>query len=221
MDAGERPDDRDGQHPGERRRSTARRYGWSDRFEQHPETSPAANGRGHDDAAVFVSGELPASWALAMRELNYLNLEDQRVGGSLPAEWSALGALSMLNLARNQLEGPLPGSWGGSATHWPGGTGDRGLESLAVLDLSGNTLTGPLPPQWSKRGVGGLNALYLADLSNNHLSGTLPHGWGNLPALFSLDLGEEGAVLFCGRFWICICLPARWATSARSRWALA
>jgi hypothetical protein len=87
-------------------------------------------------------------------------LEDNRLNGSLPDDWSGLGNLQTLQLGNNLLVGTLPG-------------GFAALGALRTLSLRRNTLVGTLPAAWSA----GLGNLTLLDLSRNALVGTLPASW--------------------------------------------
>lgn len=59
-------------------------------------------------------------------------MQDNQLGGTLPASLAALTRLQKLRLGYNKLAGPLPAAW-------------AGLSSLQTLDLRQNSLTNALP----------------------------------------------------------------------------
>ena len=106
----------------------------------------------------------------ALTKLVALDLGDNSLRGSIPAELAGLGRLEYLFLYNNRLSGPVPEELG-SLTH------------LKVLELSGNELSGPIPPQLD--GLAGLEGLFL---HGNRLSGPLPKELGALNKLERLFL---------------------------------
>lgn len=126
-----------------------------------------------------------------------LNLNDNQLTGTIPAELALLTDLEWLGLARNQITGSIPAELGR-------------LANLEVLGLDGNQLTGTIPPQlnnltylrWlaltSNRlsgtipaELGGLDNLKNLYLSNNQLTGTLPPQLNDLTKLEDLDLSSN------------------------------
>ena len=107
-----------------------------------------------------------------------LNLSNNRLMGSIPAELGNLTELSILRLGepqpspsfRNQLTGSIPAELGN-------------LAKLTFLDLSSNDLTGPIPPE-----LGNLANLTELLLTSNQLTGSIPAELGNLAKLTLLSL---------------------------------
>ena len=85
-----------------------------------------------------------------------LSLQDNRLGGQLPAELTNLSNLTALRLVGNELGGEIPPEIGR-------------LTNLSVLDLGWNQLTGQIPPE-----LGSLSNLTRLDLAHNQLSGKIP-----------------------------------------------
>ena len=99
-----------------------------------------------------------------------LNLADNQLSGTIPAQLGNLTALQELNLRSNQLSGSIPPELGN-------------LSQLRHLFLNGNQLSGSIPPQ-----LGNLTALQELDLGSNQLSGSIPPELGNLSQLRMLYL---------------------------------
>lgn len=123
-----------------------------------------------------------------------LDLGDNRLRGSIPAELAGLGGLEYLFLYNNRLSGPVPEELGS-------------LTRLKVLELSGNELSGPIPPQLGRlagleglflhgnrfsgplpKELGALNKLERLFLQGNRLDGAIPPEFGRLSELVTLDL---------------------------------
>ena len=102
-----------------------------------------------------------------------LNLNDNQLTGTIPAELALLTGLDWLGLARNQLTGPIPAELGR-------------LANLEVLGLDGNQLTGTIPPQLSN-----LTNLQWLALTSNRLSGAIPAELGSLDNLENLYLSNN------------------------------
>ena len=100
-----------------------------------------------------------------------LELFNNQLTGSIPAELGDLTNLQMLNLDNNQLTGSIPTELGD-------------LTNLEVLGLYNNQLTGSIPAE-----LGGLSNLERLWLSGNELTGCVPAG---LRDVASNDLGELG-----------------------------
>ena len=94
-----------------------------------------------------------------------LDLEDNHLTGTLPAEIGGLASLKWLNLSHNQLSGSIPVETGN-------------LTSLEELYLSLNALSGAIPSE-----IGNLTSLERLNLSGNDLSGEIPSAIGNLTSL--------------------------------------
>ncbi|MCE2423099.1 MAG: hypothetical protein J4G03_07325 [Gemmatimonadetes bacterium] len=104
-----------------------------------------------------------------------LNLGDNGLTGSIPAELGDLRSLTELHLSDNDLTGPIPAELGD-------------LDSLTDLHLSDNDLTGPIPAE-----LGDLDSLTDLHLSDNYLTGPIPAYLGDLESLTDLRLhGNSG-----------------------------
>ena len=124
-----------------------------------------------------------------------LDLGGNRLTGPIPAEISALTALTSLNLRANRLEGAIPGELGE-------------LSELRELYLDSNALTGTIPPELGDLvrleqlnlrrnqlagsvppAIGQLANLRIMNLSGNRLSGPIPPQLGDLGRIARLELG--------------------------------
>jgi hypothetical protein len=91
-----------------------------------------------DLSDLALTGPLPRNFS-QLERMEDLYMQDNRLTGGIPPEWSRLGVLADdldLKLAGNSLTGTLPPELG---TH----------PSLFELDASKNAVAGPLPPAWS------------------------------------------------------------------------
>ena len=102
-----------------------------------------------------------------------LNLNDNNLNGTVPAELGNLANLQQLNLRLNQLNGPIPSELGN-------------LSNLEELDLGQNQLIGFIPPELSN-----LSKLWDLFFYSNQLTGSIPPELGNLTNLRYLNLGEN------------------------------
>ncbi|XP_068317171.1 probable LRR receptor-like serine/threonine-protein kinase At3g47570 [Pyrus communis] len=122
--------------------------------------------------AQKLVGSLPPS----IGNLTYitgLNLQNNTFRGEIPQEMGRLRSLQYLNLSRNSFSGKIPPNISHCA-------------QLRTLDLEANGITGSIPVQLSS-----LLRLTHLELSRNNLSGTIP-GWiGNFSSLTSLRLGAN------------------------------
>ena len=116
-----------------------------------------------------LSGTIPPELG-NFANLRFLDLDDNQLTGPIPPELGNLGNLEVLWLSGNELSGMLPVELGD-------------LISLQDLDLDDNQLTGPIPPE-----LGNLANLEVLWLSGNELSGTIPVELGDLASLQDLDL---------------------------------
>ncbi|KAH7669441.1 Leucine-rich repeat protein [Dioscorea alata] len=90
--------------------------------------------------------------------LNYIDLSNNQLFGSIPEELASLYGLQSLNLSGNTLEGEIPDKLGR-------------MKQLQSLDLSRNKLSGSIPATLSN-----LTFLSLFNVSHNNLSGRIPSG---------------------------------------------
>ncbi|KAJ7537487.1 hypothetical protein O6H91_11G007600 [Diphasiastrum complanatum] len=96
---------------------------------------------------------LPAFGDLA--DLKTLNLQVNKLSGSIPYVLDDLSMLEVMNLSSNILDGLIPAF--------------TSLPSLEILDLENNILFGPIPAS-----LGGLSKLQRLNVQNNNLSGPVP-----------------------------------------------
>ena len=120
-----------------------------------------------DFASNFIAGTLPEATIGLLTNLKSLQLEKNRVGGSLPTELGLLTNLEKINLAANALQGPLPGVELGQ------------LSNLEELRLSDNQLSSTIPPELSQ----------LSNLLELHLDGCL--FWGRYDFLPVYELLQK------------------------------
>ncbi|KAH7847040.1 hypothetical protein Vadar_021185 [Vaccinium darrowii] len=120
-----------------------------------------------------LNGTIPSSFFGSLQNLEYLELNNNSLGGSIPPELSFCKNLSTLNLARNQLTGHLP-------------VEITQLKQLSKLNISWNLLNGSIPSSVSR-----LQNLKKLDLRGNNLSGSIPESIGNLSSLIELQLGSN------------------------------
>ena len=99
-----------------------------------------------------------------------LDLSENQLSGTIPAEIGNLTSLTDLLLGRNQLSGMIPAEIGS-------------LTRLTWLELHVNQLSGTIPAE-----IGNLTSLKHLLLGSNQLSSTIPAELGNLTSLISLDL---------------------------------
>ncbi len=99
-----------------------------------------------------------------------IDLDNNNLTGTLPAEIGNLHDLSYLSLYRNKVSGSIPDNIGK-------------LTNLTYLDLGVNALTGPIPES-----IGNLTKLKTLYLNSNTLSGIIPLEIGNLVDLELLHL---------------------------------
>ncbi|MDM8559010.1 hypothetical protein [Candidatus Parabeggiatoa sp. HSG14] len=102
-----------------------------------------------------------------------IELNDNKLKGSIPKSIGKLGKLTFLSLRRNQLGGPIPKSIGK-------------LGKLTSLDLGGNKLGGSIPES-----IGNLGKLIRLDLGSNKLDGPIPESIGNLGGVTYLSLNNN------------------------------
>ncbi len=133
-------------------------------------------------------GMLPLTWAYsgALPSLRVLEIDENRLQGTLPELWGSVGGgmmwLERLSLTSNSLKGSLPQQWGANGT----------FVTLKHLHLRQNKLSGRLPESWAR--YGSFPALRSLSLNNNSLNGTLPSSWGErgaFPELRRLLLGNN------------------------------
>ena len=120
-----------------------------------------------------LTGSIPAELG-SLSNLQGLWLENNGLTGSIPAELGSLSNLQRLWLKNNGLTGSIPAELGN-------------LSNLQGLYLSGNRLTGSIPSE-----LGSLSNLVELNLYNNGLTGSIPAELGNLTNLKQLHLDSNG-----------------------------
>ena len=119
-----------------------------------------------------LSGTIPAELG-DLSELSWLLLDENQLSGTIPASLGMLSSLQYLYLDENQLSGTIPASLGM-------------LSSLQYLYLHENQLEGAIPAS-----LGMLSSLKRLYLNNNQLTGTIPPELGMLSNLKRLYLSNN------------------------------
>ncbi|KAJ0970287.1 hypothetical protein J5N97_023164 [Dioscorea zingiberensis] len=117
-----------------------------------------------------LEGKLEALNFSALPSLRVLNLSDNHLHGSIPADMSSLSKLTSLDLSINNLIGTIPSELGS-------------LTRLYTLELFENQISGSIPSS-----LGNLTRLRSLGLSHSNLSGPIPYAIGNLIRLNFLHL---------------------------------
>lgn len=128
-----------------------------------------------DVSTVPSLGQL-VNWygvTLANGCLQTLDLVNNNLTGTLPAEIGDLGELKALALSKNSLSGPIPPEIGN-------------LTELEFLALDTNFVDGVIPAE-----IGQMSKLQEILLNNNALSGSIPVELSNLSDLVSLNFDEN------------------------------
>ena len=100
-----------------------------------------------------------------------IDLENDRLSGTLPVSFGNLTGLQYLNIANNQLSGSLPSSLGN-------------LVNLTELDIYSNLFSGSLPSS-----LGNLKKVQYFEIGFNGFTGTIPASFGKLSSVLDLGLG--------------------------------
>ena len=119
-----------------------------------------------------VNGTLPAELG-NLTKLKRLEFQLNQLSGEIPPELSSLSNLSFLSFNINRLSGEIPPELGR-------------LSMLEELVLSANDLSGEIPPE-----LGRLSSIRRLYLNQNRLSGEIPPELGNLSNLTLLGLGRN------------------------------
>jgi hypothetical protein len=127
-----------------------------------------------------LTGSFPASISdLSVLEIN---LQNNRLDGTLPSLLAKMRSLATLNLAGNRFSGSLPSELGD-------------LDALGFLDLSANAFTGFVPSSFTQ-----LSSLGLLDLSGTSIDGleSVFCSQGNLTTVLRGDcLGDDPTICTC------------------------
>ncbi|KAJ4702457.1 LRR receptor-like kinase [Melia azedarach] len=143
-----------------------------------------------------LTGEI-SIYVADLTYLKFLDLSNNKIGGSIPENLGTLPNLITLDLSKNQLTGKIPQNLGN-------------LTKLQYLDLSENQLTGKIPQNLGKlknlqklflyqnlltekipATLGGLSSLLILNLAWNQLSGDIPPDLGDLFGLQRLALSNN------------------------------
>jgi len=119
-----------------------------------------------------LQGTIPAEIG-NLKRLEMLWLGLNGLTGQIPSQLGSLTLLKDLRLEGNKLSGELPNEL-------------SELENLEILYLGRNSLTGTLP-SW----LANLSSLGVLSLAVNQLSGEIPAWLGNMPRLYALNLGSN------------------------------
>ncbi|RDY14243.1 Receptor-like protein kinase HSL1, partial [Mucuna pruriens] len=117
-----------------------------------------------------IGGPFPANILCRLQNLVYINLFNNSINETLPAETSLCRSLVHLDLSQNLLTGPLPDTL-------------PLLPNLRHLDLTGNNFSGPIPESY-----GTFQKLEVISLVSNLLEGSIPASLGNVTTLKMLNL---------------------------------
>ncbi|KAG7599120.1 Leucine-rich repeat [Arabidopsis suecica] len=126
---------------------------------------------------VNITGSFP-KFLLQLPKLRYVDIQNNRLSGPLPANIGVLSMLEELFLQGNKFIGPIPNSI-------------SNLTRLSYLIFGGNLLTGTIP-----LGIANLKLMQNLQLGDNRLSGTIPDIFESMTLLKFLDLSRNG---FSGR----------------------
>ncbi|XVE68701.1 hypothetical protein DITRI_Ditri09bG0090100 [Diplodiscus trichospermus] len=140
-----------------------------------------------------LSGSIPATIG-RLKNLQALDLEDNKLQGLLPPEVCGLKHLYNLSLGANELDGSLPTCLGDLTSlrylylysnrfHLTIPSAFWSLKDILEVNFSSNYFSGPLPLE-----IGNLKVLTYLDLSRNFLSSDIPPTIGSLKDLQVLDL---------------------------------
>nr|XP_043630149.1 receptor-like protein EIX2 [Erigeron canadensis] len=125
----------------------------------------------------LLTGHVPHTDGTTNSDLSFVNLSQNRLTGSIPADICKMIEIGALDLSNNSLSGILPDCF-------------QSLVGMEVIDLSNNNITGVVPSS-----LGSLSSLLSLHFQNNKFEGDLPTSLQNLTSLVTMDLGNN---LFTG-----------------------
>lgn len=131
-----------------------------------------------DISSANITDKLPDWFSTTFSNVGRLDISNNAINGSLPANMEVMTSLSRLYLNSNKLTGQIPVL----------------PEGLNIMDISRNSLSGSLPSNFG--------ALYLFDLRlfSNRITGHIPQSMCELQSLDILDLADN---LLVGEFPQC------------------
>uniref|UniRef100_A0A7N0U380 non-specific serine/threonine protein kinase n=1 Tax=Kalanchoe fedtschenkoi TaxID=63787 RepID=A0A7N0U380_KALFE len=118
-------------------------------------------------------GSLPDSIVNFSSSLYFLSLYNNYITGRIPEAIGELSGLSVIRFKGNLLTGVIPNSLGK-------------LGNISKLDLSGNNLDGGIPSS-----IGNLKNLLELQLQGNSLNGTVPSTLGNCEGMEYIDISSN------------------------------
>jgi len=121
---------------------------------------------------VNITGSFP-KFLLQLPKLRYVDIQNNRLSGPLPANIGVLSLLEGIFLQENKFTGPIPNSI-------------SNLTRLSYLIFGGNLLTGTIP-----LGIANLKLMQNLQLGDNRLSGTIPDIFESMKLLKFLDLSRN------------------------------
>ncbi|PON58454.1 Tyrosine-protein kinase [Parasponia andersonii] len=144
-----------------------------------------------------LDGQVPSAKLSTLKELTYLELDNNNLSGSIPLELGSCTSLALLNLAQNHLTGPLPAELGNlshlqvlklqlNSISGEIPTPITQLQQLSVLNISWNSLNGQIPSS-----ISSLQKLISMNLQGNKLNGSIPNTIGTMNTLLELQLGQN------------------------------
>ncbi|KAK9725012.1 hypothetical protein RND81_05G115600 [Saponaria officinalis] len=127
------------------------------------------------------TGSLPKTIANLSTTLNSFNVEENQIGGDIPAGISNLINLNLLFMSDNEFTGTIPNKLGN-------------FQKLERFALISNKLTGIIPN--SLGNLSRMSELYLQDnklhdLSSNHIIGSLPQDISNQINIVGIDVSKN------------------------------
>ncbi|XP_010478786.1 PREDICTED: receptor like protein 30-like [Camelina sativa] len=120
-----------------------------------------------------ITGSFP-KFLLQLTKLRYVDIQNNRLSGPLPANIGVINTLEEIFLNGNKFTGSIPNSI-------------SNLTRLSYLFLGGNLLTGTIPYE-----ISNLKLLQNLNLGGNRLSGTIPDIFESMTLLKFLDLSRNG-----------------------------
>ncbi|XP_027339369.1 receptor-like protein EIX2 [Abrus precatorius] len=121
----------------------------------------------------LFSGIVPANIGEEMPNLEFLDLSNNYLGGTIPLSINRIQNLSDLDLSNNYLTGEIPMFW-------------MGMQRLQTIDLSSNNFSGEIPTS-----ICSLPLLRILEVSNNNLSADLASTFQNCSSMQTLSLDNN------------------------------